>query len=55
MQEQLPKHTRKYVEHPDRANAGQGAPLGRHTTAGMQEVEQRREQLPSRRLGQYPG
>ena len=33
MQEQLPRHTRQYVEHPDRANAGQGVTLGRRTTA----------------------
>ena len=40
MQEQLPRRTRRYVEHSDRAKAGRGVPLGRRTTAGMQEVEQ---------------
>ena len=72
MQEQLPRHTRLYVKHSDRANVAQDVPFGHRTTAGqglflqsfcissipggqMQEVEQRREQLPSRRLVQYPG
>ena len=35
MQEQLPRHTRLYVEHSDRANVAQDVPFGRRTTAGQ--------------------